>query len=351
MTFWPTLEPTPVLPAPTASRQVATPDLPAALHDHEVFATRSPHEAGALLEPLFGRCSLQPATPARGGFDATLHAVRVRDVTLAHLRVRSPSVLDIADSGSGYCVHMPTAGASSARVDGTELAITPVRSLVTNPGQSLLLRLDAGTPHLIVHVELGALDRVLCRLRGRLSRAAVRFDPLMDLSHDAAVRWHQAVQLISAEIMAPASLVHHDAGTRLVEDFVISTLLLVQPSNHHAQLVQGQEGTGRRAVHRSVAFIERHLADPIGLDDIARHAGLSRRSVQQGFRDDLGTTPMAYLRDLRLERVRARLVHAVPSDGTTVTRAAEQWGFTHLGNFAAVNRRRFGEYPSQPLRG
>jgi AraC-like DNA-binding protein len=74
------------------------------------------------------------------------------------------------------------------------------------------------------------------------------------------------------------------------------------------------------------------------------------RTVQQGFHDELGVAPMAYLRDRRLERARQELVDAEPSDGITVTAVAGHWGFTHLGAFAGLYKNRWGETPSQTLR-
>jgi transcriptional regulator GlxA family with amidase domain len=108
--------------------------------------------------------------------------------------------------------------------------------------------------------------------------------------------------------------------------------------------------SGRPAVRRSVDYIEQHLAEPIVITDLARSVGMSVRSIQQGFKQDLQTTPVNYIRDRRLDRVRSMLMEAAPEDGLTVTDAAETWGFTHLGNFAGMYRRRFGETPSATLR-
>ena len=78
---------------------------------------------------------------------------------------------------------------------------------------------------------------------------------------------------------------------------------------------------------------------------------MSPRSIQAGFREDLGTTPIAFVRDRRLDAVRRVLLAALPRDGITVTDVATRWGFTHLGNFSMVYRQRFGESPSETLRG
>jgi transcriptional regulator GlxA family with amidase domain len=51
---------------------------------------------------------------------------------------------------------------------------------------------------------------------------------------------------------------------------------------------------------------------------------------------------MTYVRNLRLERVRAALLTSAETTGMIALDA----GFTHLGRFAAAYRERFGELPS-----
>ena len=60
---------------------------------------------------------------------------------------------------------------------------------------------------------------------------------------------------------------------------------------------------------------------------------------------------MSYLRDARLDRVRAELADLTGAPGVKVTEVAMKWGFHHLGRFSAAYRQRFGESPSETLRG
>lgn len=72
------------------------------------------------------------------------------------------------------------------------------------------------------------------------------------------------------------------------------------------------------------------------------------RALSKGFERHLGTTPLRYMIDLRLDRARADLLAA--SDRDAVTQVALRWGFAHGGQFAARYRARFGERPSDTLR-
>jgi two-component system CheB/CheR fusion protein len=117
------------------------------------------------------------------------------------------------------------------------------------------------------------------------------------------------------------------------------------------------EGAGFGAVdtpqplRRALAFIDDHAAEPITLSDIAVASRLSPRGLQAAFRRHLDTTPLAYLRSVRMERAHHDLQSAGPGEGVSVATLAAKWGFTHLGRFAIEYRRRFRVHPSHTLRG
>jgi AraC-like DNA-binding protein len=330
-------------------RRIRSRGVPTALQDHEIFCTDDPSEAGDLIGKVLGPTSLHTASDD-GQFQASMHAVRLRDVSFAHLDFHVGVVLDIARSGDHYTVHMPASGVAHCRYNGQRHDIATYQGLVVNPDTNLRLELGDDTPQLMVRVERAALERQLSRMLGRSVDHPVIFEPLLDLTADEAVRWHGAIQLLSSEVMTSGSLIQKGVGGGPVEELIVSSLLLIQPSNVREDLVRASQRRGRRSVRLSIDYIERHLAQPICLDDIARNTHMSPRSIQQGFRDDLATTPMAYVRSRRLERVRAELSDALPSDGITVTDIAQRWGFSHLGNFAVTYRKQFGESPSQTLR-
>ena len=103
------------------------------------------------------------------------------------------------------------------------------------------------------------------------------------------------------------------------------------------------------ALGRCLAYVEHHKRGPISLVALAADAGVSLRTVQAHFARELGTTLTAYIRDARLDCVRARL--AAPDVNDTVTAVALEEGFGHLGEFGRAYLARFGERPSETLRG
>ena len=76
----------------------------------------------------------------------------------------------------------------------------------------------------------------------------------------------------------------------------------------------------------------------------------SRRTLQDSFRQVADTTPVHYLRSVRLNAVRRRLMSTRAAD-LGVAQAAADRGFGHLSHFAERYKALFGELPSQTLRG
>jgi transcriptional regulator GlxA family with amidase domain len=97
-------------------------------------------------------------------------------------------------------------------------------------------------------------------------------------------------------------------------------------------------------VRRVEQFIEGHARDAIVLADLTGVAGVSTRALQAGFRRFRDTTPMAYLRAIRLELARADL--AKVGRLGSVAAVAHAFGFAHVGRFARDYQARFGELPS-----
>ncbi|PCD01115.1 XylDLEGF operon transcriptional activator XylS [Halopseudomonas pelagia] len=100
---------------------------------------------------------------------------------------------------------------------------------------------------------------------------------------------------------------------------------------------------------RVVQFIDNNIKENIGIERMAELALMSPRSLYTLFEKHAGTTPKNYIRNRKLECVRARL--SDPSANVrSVTEVALDYGFFHLGRFAENYRSTYLEHPSDTLR-
>jgi AraC-like DNA-binding protein len=105
--------------------------------------------------------------------------------------------------------------------------------------------------------------------------------------------------------------------------------------------------SSRRAAELAEAWIRDHAAQPITLEQLAAAAGVSSRTLQKACLTRWGQTPLELVASRRLELVHSDL--ASQARALSVTEAAVRAGFTHLGRFAALYRRVYGQSPSDTL--
>ncbi len=97
-----------------------------------------------------------------------------------------------------------------------------------------------------------------------------------------------------------------------------------------------------RHLLRAKDLADARYAEPLGVEDLARAAGLSRAHFSREFRRAFGETPHAYLLTRRLERAAALL----RMSDRSVTDICFSVGLQSLGSFTTSFTRTYGEPPT-----
>jgi len=84
-------------------------------------------------------------------------------------------------------------------------------------------------------------------------------------------------------------------------------------------------------------------SEPLGVDDMAAAAGLSRAHFSRAFRREFGESPHVYLLTRRLERAAALLRNT----DRTVAEICFDVGLTSVGSFTTSFKRMFGASPTE----
>ena len=95
-------------------------------------------------------------------------------------------------------------------------------------------------------------------------------------------------------------------------------------------------------------FLEANAGNPLDMKTVALATGHSLRSIYRSFEKERGYSPSEFLRKVRLENVRRRLLCPAPDD--SVTRIAYEFGFAHLGRFAGLYKKAYGESPGDTIK-
>ena len=158
------------------------------------------------------------------------------------------------------------------------------------------------------------------------------------LGVDAEPAFHRV-----AAALAVGALAQPIGGLQAFEQFLVLGLLLHHEHNYSEALARPTHGVTSRDVKRAIDFIEGNIGVPIGIADIVAASAVSGRALFKHFRRFTGLSPMQYVREARLRRVREALLTAAPEE--RIASIAARWGFSHPGRFASEYRRRFGETP------
>lgn len=132
-----------------------------------------------------------------------------------------------------------------------------------------------------------------------------------------------------------------------LETFVMTQVLPAVRSSC-SDLLDGSRARSSR-LQPVLSHLQTHADQPLTPEDLARVGCMSVRTLHATFQQELGMSPMAYLRRVRLDHVRAELLRA-PRASTRISDVAMRWGFFHPSRFARQYHERFGELPSQTAR-
>ncbi len=136
-------------------------------------------------------------------------------------------------------------------------------------------------------------------------------------------------------------LLSNPAIVAAVADFLLEHMAPYMP----AMAPPGRRNGHWSLVRRAIALVHARPEYPPTVAQLCLDLGVSRRTVQSGFRQLLGIGPLAYLKAVRLHQARQALKQA-----GSVTEAATSCGFWHFGHFAQDYQVLFGEKPSETLR-
>lgn len=126
--------------------------------------------------------------------------------------------------------------------------------------------------------------------------------------------------------------------------------LFVELMRHHTEpsahrMPQSEKGA-EQIVMQALAYIRKHLQEPIRLDDISTHIGISKYYFCKLFSRYTGMTVLQHINMHKCEVARKRL----HEEGMTVSEAARLMGFQNLSYFTRVYKKHLGIAPSQEKR-
>lgn len=276
-------------------------------------------------------------------------AGRMGPVTLSEIAVGSDVSMDCGDGCNNYRVLVLQSGRTECVDRNESVAARPGTAAVFAPQDHRATRWAAGAKLICFKIDHSAVDDALSDALGRQMTSQIDFTPILPINTAPTQSWINMLAMFKELLFRPDGLVNQPLIGMPFVDSLVRGLLLAAEHPHRDALTGDPRLVAPHAIRTAVDIIEAEAHLPLTLSSIAGRCHVSVRSLQQGFQRHLGTSPMAYLREVRLRRAHQSLLESDPST-VTVASVANRWGFANLGRFAAAHNARYGEPPLQTLR-
>ncbi|MFI1717201.1 AraC family transcriptional regulator [Streptomyces sp. NPDC053513] len=314
------------------------------------FRTEDVDEAREELDARYYANRMAVVDGERRPFAARFDTVSLGPLVIGDLSCGADVRMSFGELGA-YHLNAPLSGTMEMRQGGgSRIVATPAEALLLDPaGDTFLDRWSGDCRTLSVKIGAAELRDRLERLTGRPPRGPLAFAPHLDITRGPGLSWVRFARQVAAEALAGEGLATHELVAGPLQEALLNGLLLAAEHPWREALAHPGEARRPAPVKRAMDAVRERPEHPFTTTELAALGRVSVRRLQESFREYVGMSPMAYVREVRLDRVREELRAAAP-DEVSVSEVAWRWGFTHQGRFAARYRERFGETPSRTLR-
>jgi AraC-like DNA-binding protein len=222
-------------------------------------------------------------------------------------------------------------------VEREDYRIDRSRGLLVAPGEQMLASFSQDCEQLFVRISRKAVAN-------HSGFRRLQFKRDVDLRNPRLAPWIQQLAMIISDTQTSDYI---SSVPQIASDYERLLLSLLLAGQDHYDAAERAAGIAPGSVRRAEEFIQAKFAEPLTLAEIATAAGVPARTLLESFRRFRDTSPIRYLRDVRLDHARSLLRGCKV---TTAAEAAMDAGLMHLGRFSKEYAERFGERPSDTLR-
>lgn len=279
-------------------------------------------------------------------FEMRATTTKVGPLSIGTLKYTAPVTVETGPYEDAYQVNIALNGSFRTSAGSNAVVADRSRCAVYRPDvDTAFSGWDSPCTMFTVKIERSEFERIAAQYLGAEVPSPIDFELPMTVASGDGSAWMRSVRLL-------ANLHQQgDAGPllidRMVEEVVVGLLWAAEHSFHrHLNRPSPASAT---ALRRSRDLIHAIPEESLTLDVVARYAGVSGRSLQMAFRRELGSSPMQYLKSVRLDKAAEALRESNPREHS-VSEVARRFGFSHLGRFASDYANRHGERPSETCR-
>jgi AraC-like DNA-binding protein len=314
------------------------------LHRHQLVNGTAPDALRHALIDILGAHEVDFGSNAEH-LRATVACMPLKHLDLIFSQVNIPIRVQVPGIGM-VKQQIAVAGCGRTAFAGTQFDVNTDETAVIPAGVAMVHNNQAGLTQFVFRIHADALQTKLSALLGTAVFKDIAFDTRASFTYPELRRLRRTLKFVIQEIDREDSQV--PAPT--LEEFEQMLLVCFLMGNRH-NFTDHLQREPRAPAPWQVRLVEEHIEanwnKPITVEALAAVTGGSARSIFKAFKETRGSTPMAFVKNVRLEHARRML--QTPEDKTSVLGVAYACGFLNSGHFARDYRIAFGELPSATL--
>lgn len=304
-----------------------------------VYHQADPHRVSDYVNQHVGVHGIRGAR--RSDQQASLRHRQFGKLDLCSLRYGEQIQVNSKALETVYHLQLQLSGHCRWHSRGQEHYLSPGEMLLINPEDPVDLTYSSDCEKLIVKLPVGLLEQACSDSQGSSPAQGIRFAanlyPSQQLQGVAELLRLICQEASSGQCQGPLA----EQYSRLLAAKLLCAL--------ETNIQQEQVEESCPSFSRIADYIEEHLKKDISVEQLAKLAHMSSRSLYLLFERKAGTTPKSYIRQRKLEQIHQQLSSS-PARVRNITEIAMDYGFMHLGRFSESYRNEFGELPSDTLR-
>ncbi|HET6529004.1 MAG TPA: AraC family transcriptional regulator [Actinoplanes sp.] len=231
------------------------------------------------------------------------------------------------DEPGSYHVNVPLAGSFTADQAGRPISGDPAHAAVYGPVGDIVLHHSSADCHLLaVKMSRTAVEGALAAVMDASVPGPLRVAGPLRLHRGPGRSFAELIQLLADEIDNPTGLVYQPMVAEPLQEWLLMSLLYAV-DHQYSDTIRGR--ARRDPGHRISRVIDAIHDEPQRAFTVAGMAGIAEMSIRGLHREFVrrtGTSPMRYVRQVRLARAHADLRAGDPAR-TSVSDVARRWGF------------------------
>lgn len=294
------------------------------------------------LAPAGGEVCIRPMVGSR--FKADISMRLLQRIGLFRVEAESFSARK-APQTDFYGLTIPLNVPFTVSERGYDQTFAGSNAHMLSPGDSFNFQCRRKCRSLVCNFFVDPLIAYRERMLQESTSQQTRLEPRVSLVTATGSRLFRTVARAWVALGMDDSLVSEMVKQEMEDDLLSSFLLLVEEPLAIDRPVLSPADS---VLSRVEDYICANLDQSITRDELADTAGISIRSLTRAFEKQYGSSPMAFVRQRRLDACYTKLLGS-EREATTVSDVAMSYGFSHLGKFAIAYKKSFGESPSASL--